>query len=118
MSSTRRRLDGSTFLRNLADEIGRLADISDQAQRPAGGGHANTPDMERVRHFMFQVQTLDTLSQNLRDLQRLAGAAADACDPRHAVDADFVRSHVVLQSLADRLINGADQPAEPTCFLL
>lgn len=118
MSDGGSKLDGSRFLRNLADELGRLADISDQAQRPASGADANTRDMERVRHFMLQVQRLDTLSQNLRDLQRLASAGAKACDPRHPANVEFIRRNVVLQSLADRLITGPDQPAEAASFLL
>ena len=120
MSSRGETLEGSTLLRNLAHELGRLAESSDQAQRPPPDTGAATADIERVRHFMMQVQTLDSLSQALRDLQRLASAAADTCNARHALDAEFIRGHVVLQSLADRLILGPQQgeAAHPAGFLL
>lgn len=114
-----RAFDTAVLLRHLACELGRLADTADAAQHAAAALiHAESP--HGAEEFMVGLQAMDALSQVLRDLQRLAGAAAESRVGRSAADPAFIRRSLLLQSLADRLIAGPDHGGgqDPAAFLL
>lgn len=121
MSHPRPALNAGTLLRHLGAEFARLADIADAVQSGAAGLVQRPPqDMPSAKFLMVELQALDSLSQVLGDLQRLADAAASSHCGRCRADPDFLRRHLLLQSLADRLIAGPDHDDghDPAAFLL
>lgn len=113
--------DAGTLLRHLACELARLADTADAIQHGASClAQHRTAEAEAAEFPMIQLQALDSLSQVLRDLQRLTHAAAETRLARCRADPAFVRRSVLLQSLAERLIAGPghDDGHDPAAFLL
>lgn len=111
-----RDFDIATLLRHLGCELARLAETADQHAAAAlarASGGLGTEEL-------VALQTMDALTQVLRDLQRLANAAAASPLGRHPADAGFIRRNLLLQSLAGRLVHGPghDRGHDPQGFLL
>lgn len=121
MTRSEALIDCATLLRHLSCEFSRLADTADAVQQGAAQMASLQPQAgEHGEWLMVRLQALDSLAQVLRDLQRLASAAAVTPLGCCCTDPAFVRRNILLQSLAERLIAGPghDDGHDGTAFLL
>lgn len=117
MTGPPRDFDCGLLLRHLACELERLADSADRLQEAAAAA-TGAEGTSRVEDLVMRLQAMDALSQVLRDLQRLAGAASASRFGRCRIEPDFVRRHLLLRSLAERLVTGTDHDHDGAAFLL